>query len=241
MDTPEQAMQPYLNPQYWGGRMVGQQNKDELTAGFRYGQSLAADQAVDTYLAHRTGPFPLESFSTGDTLNANDHRPGTIFYVNREKLNARGSFYLPSVRSDEPAPQPPIDLGFTLLGFEDMDKDVIEGLSRRHLIQTYDIQYVALRSFLIVSRAKRGQQSFQPVNEAMLYRREDGHVFNIAAQAPLNPTITLGDTAHYATKEMEMLHRVNAAMLCVEGRAKEKSSIAEKLSHFALNPFSQKS
>ena len=241
MNSPETALRPYLNPNYWGGRMVGQPTSDTWTAGYRFGQSVAADEAVDAYLSHRTRPYPLKSFARGDTLDANEHAPGTIFYVNREKLTTRKSFYVPATKEDEPILEPPTDLDFTLLGFEDMNKDVAEGLSRRYLIQNDTLQYVAMRSFLIVSRAKRGRQSFQPVNEATLYRRDDGHVFNIMSQGPAEGRVTLGVTKHLVTDAGENLHRVNAAMLCVEGQVKEKVTLAEKLSHLALNPFSQKS
>lgn len=242
MNSPETSIQPYLNPEYWGGRMIGQQTSDQLTATYRFGQTIAADESVDNYLLHRTNPYPLESFSIGDTINADDHEPGTIFYVHREKLNARPYVFLPKTTPETPAIKPPIDLGFTMLSFDEMNEDVAHGLTRRHLIEVPNMQYVAMRSFLVVSRAKRGRaQSLQPVNEAMLYRRDDGHVFNIMAQAPVDSVLTIGKTKHFATRETEQLSRTNAAMLCVEGVRKKKMTVAEKISMFALNPFSQKS
>lgn len=231
---------PYLNPAYWDGRMVGQPSTDEFTRTYRYGQQKFANKVVSDYLENRRTPYPLKTFHPGEVVDANDFSPGTLFYGNRETLVVHGDLDLSfetTEEDDESLPEPLNDTGFELLDYDDLKADLAEGLSRRYLIQVDNVRYTAMRSFIIVTRGRRGKNSLQPVNEYALYRMSDGQIVNGATNAPLDNPIHVGTTRHIVVGVHEELHRINTLMLSSEAQAVAKTSFAEKLGNIGLNPF----
>ncbi|MFY9227749.1 MAG: hypothetical protein WAO28_00250 [Candidatus Microsaccharimonas sp.] len=238
-----ELISPYLNPAYWDGRMVGQASLDPVTRSYQRGQAKFANRTVANYLENRRTPYPLETFHLGDEINANNHAPGTIFYGNREILMANGPVEPPADTSTDPAnlPAQPSDVGFELLDYaEDFKQDAQEGLSRRYLLQVDNVRYSAMRSFIVVTRGRRGRNNLQPVNEFGMYRMPDGSIANGISSAPMDTPFVIGLTRHTRIGSHEQLHRVNTLMLSSEAQATKSMSFAEKLGTVSLNPFANK-
>lgn len=233
-DSSSIELTPYLDPAYWDGRMVGQLDTDPITRRYGYGQNKQAAAAVDGYMRFRERPFPLDMLVTGDTIDADEHAPGTLFYANREYLRAR-HFVPPRVTGA--GQEHPTDLGLSIPVLPTRWLDQLSSIvERQHMIETDRVQYVATRSFIVVTRIHRNKHALQPVNEAHLFRRPDGSIFDLGGLAPMDSPLTIGTTSHTKIGSAELLHRVNIAMLCREGEATPHVGLRDALARIMPGP-----
>ena len=238
-NTEAAVIDPYLNPEYWGGRMVEQPDTDPITRGYVFGQIGFSLETVNAYLSNRQGLFPIQTFNPGAEVDANDYQPGSLFYGNREQLASDGS--VPRVTNEHAyytVPEPPTDLSFELLDSENAHADAESGFPRRHLMSVDGVRYSALHSFIVVTRGRRGKHNLQPVNEHGMYRLPDGKIFSTVPPAPMDSPFKVGETNHTKMGSHSLLHRVNALMLVREGQLKKRVTLAEKLSSLVdFDPF----
>lgn len=245
MSTPERSIiAPFLNPEYWDGRMIGQDNPDKVTRSYVYGQAKFADQTVANYLEHHRTPYPLVTYKDGEEIDANDHQVGTLLYGNVEILSAKVPLVLNDELTDtEYVAKHPTDTGFELTEYTGaLDLESIKrGLERAHEIRVDDILYRAVRCFIVVTQGKRRQHNLQPVREDHLFRFTDGSIRNMSASGPLDSPFVVGQTSHTKIGKWEHLLRVNALVQTSQGNSKRSPSFADRLAEMGLNPFSQHS
>lgn len=241
MSSPERSdIAPYLNPEYWDGRMVGQPNPDVITRDLRLGQTRFADETVAAYLENHRVPYPLVTFKEGDVVDANDYEPGTIFYGNRESLLVNGSMDVSDFRTAQTEVlEHPSDIGFILETYDRSQESIQRGYARAHILEVDNMRYAATRSFIVVTRGNRRKNNLQTVNEHGLFRTPNGAIVHISAAPPLDNPMQVAQTSHTKIGTHELLQRINTLMLTSEARVSKSPSFADKLAQIGLNPFSQ--
>ena len=240
MTSPERSdIAPYLDPEYWDGRMVGQPNARALRTPRSFGQQSFANMTVANYLEKHSVPYPLVAFKDGDEIDANDHNPGTIFYGNLEVLQALGPIELDDELTDPRfRAEHPTDMGFELTEYDgNFLRSAKEGRQRAHFIRVDNIAYAAFRSFIIVTRGRRGRNNLQPVAEFGLYRMRDGSIASFSRSDSIDSPLTVGQTLHTQHGRYQHLRRVNTLILSSEARASKTPSFADRLAQISLDPF----
>ncbi len=113
----DEALKPYLNPEYWDGITIGQEQPwREIgpTSSRRAGRF--ALRQLTSYLGNHAERSVLASYDEGEEFNAFDYEPGTIMIYHKESLSAFGKVAGSAIEESRglPLPTRPKSLGFSL-------------------------------------------------------------------------------------------------------------------------------
>ena len=208
-----EAVQPYLNPDYWGGHSIG------------YGQDLgraprlqmfgrAVKQSKRELLQQLTlieEVEPLEAYSDGQIFDAENYGLGTVVIFRDERLGGNPNKLTVDVESlkGRPLPARPFDVSPSF-----------EQESTRETIKDDNLLYSTVARWGIVAANRARKKVLHSVSTGFVDKLEDGRVI-IAMPSFFtqeNP-IEIGETKHYARRYGESLKRVNILDVIAYGEA----------------------
>ena len=226
-----QALQPYLNPDYWGGHSIGygQPSEDWPDPSISGRESRQSAQVLQARLALMEKVFPIETFTDGQTFGAEAYELGTLVIFRTESLHGKPEDIPVDIESlvGQSLPTRPYDVSPSF--GHSSTTETIEGSN---------ITYYTAARWGIVAANKSHKKLLHTVSTAVAYKLGGGKALVTASSLLTRDSpIEVGRTRHYVGHESgsERLDRINILNVVAYGETqRQKRSLGSLAARLAF-------
>lgn len=223
---PVDPIETYLDPEFWGGHMIGDGDAKSYLEEDPYGpsdrQSIRyGKQVLKERLPLMQQLVPFQRFEKGMLFNADEHPLGTILLYKKQGLETI-SEGMAKIYVKYPFPlydEPILDLNFGRN----------EGLSR--IIHSDQLLYTAKTLWGVISQTRDGEPSIISYNQHGVIRTSSSNVrLQFREFFPQNPQFRIGEPRHFKEVDgQEKIDKITQLYICGYGRAKKARKTGRQL------------
>lgn len=213
-----EALTPYLNPEYWEGHSIqyGMITGELLAPSFGGPENRYCKRELQERIGLMEKAIPLNTYSAGQTFDAETCEPGTIVLLREEALSGHADDMSvdPASLIGLPKPTRPVNASVSLG----------ENSSTRQTITNGAIEYRTLVKWGVVAVSKH-ENVLRTISTGLVQKIGAGTVFidGIHLGVPVNP-IHVGRTEHLKSKvtDIEKVTRVNMLHVVAHGKTQKQ-------------------
>lgn len=217
-DESIKTLQPYLNPEYWGGHSIGY---GELVHPWPdrpiFGRELRQSKSsLQERIALMEKALPIETFNDGQTFDADVYEPGTLVIFREESLRGNADKLEIDIETlkVQPLPTRPFDVSpsFNL------------SISTTESIRVGDFSYFTAAKWGIVATGKSRRSILHTVSTGLVNKLGGGEIMiAVPSLGTHQPPIEIGETNHYIGRHgSEWLQRINILDVVAYGQSEKK-------------------
>lgn len=213
-----QALQTYLNPDYWGGHSIGHGGPlKEWPEMPMFGRALRHSVlALKGRIALMKKVVPIETYNDSQVFDVEQQELGTVVIFRVESLFGHPGKLEVDMESleEQPLPVRPFDVSPSF-GQEASTGEVISDGSAA--------TYLSIAKWGIVGTSKKRHKALYTAGTAAVSKREDGRVL-LSNLDTLQAPVVIGETRHYIGGKYghEKLERINVLDVVACGEAERK-------------------
>lgn len=202
MNKPAEALQSYLDPEYWGGHSLGYGPTEAMEyvplfePAYRSSRGTLRDR-----IATMEDFAPIEIYEDGEVFEAAKCAPGTLVILRQEILSGRanGSMADSEEFLTRPLPSRPLDVSPSL-GPENTSIAIEAGKTK----------YYSMTRWGVVAVNKAGETVLHTTSTGGVQKLDNGEVIvpkftPVTCKSP----VKIGETQHYKGRRIERLTRIN--------------------------------
>jgi hypothetical protein len=215
--SPSAELRPFLNPAYWDGHMIGDDqptphDPDSFTAPWFGATARFAKHTLRERLEVMHTYFPLHTYNTGSTFDPEEWGPGTVTLFDREVLRKTkpNAGFDPDEYSSGEVMARPTDLHPSL--------DIEASGTEVHKDSNIGITYLRTINWGVVVATKKGRRGLQTTSTSLTFKNPAGRV-GIGPMVPQAVPLEMGTTKHIIGERgrEERLVRSNILHVCLIG------------------------